>query len=457
MSFLAELANKKVVVLGGGVTGRAVVKFLIDQKCHVSLIDDVESLVHGVSSAATLPKDEKFDLAIVSPGWRLNHPEVLALRSAQVEILSELDLAWLVKSEIAPEQKWVALTGTNGKTTAVKMVESIFKAADVAGVACGNVGNPVIEVLTSGKLYDVLALELSSFQIEWSRLPEYEAIAILNIAQDHIDWHGSFDSYANAKLRLLDHTRTAILNFDDVEVASRSFAHSVRKIYFSLNTPAPGELGLVEELLVDRAFNADPSQAEFVAELVDIKPTVPHNVSNALAAIGLALSLKISYQAIQTGLQNFKTDHHRQELIAVIDDVSWVNDSKATNPHAAAASLLSFFSVIWVAGGLAKGATMDSLVQRASSRIKAAILIGQDRQLIADALQKYAPQVEIIFVDSSHGPEDLMRQVVAAGKSLAESGDTVLLAPACASMDQFTNYAQRGDLFAAMVREHMPS
>ena len=455
MSFLAELANKRIVVLGGGVTGSALVKFLVGKGTSVTLVDEKPSMVHGISALTNLPEALNFDLAIVSPGWRRDHSFVSQLRSAQIEIVSELDFAWLVKEEIAPEQKWIALTGTNGKTTAIKMVESIFQAASLAGIACGNVGTPVIEVLGGDQKYDVLALELSSFQIEWSQLPEFVAIAILNIAQDHIDWHGSFDSYANAKLRLLDKTKLAVLNYDDVEVASRTFSHGVRKIYFSLNTPAPGELGLVEELLVDRAFSDDHSQAEFIAELGDIKPTVPHNVSNALAASGLALSLDIEYSKIQLGLQNFKTDRHRQELIDTVGGVSWIDDSKATNPHAAAASLLSFFSVVWIAGGLAKGATMDSLVQRSAARLKAAILIGQDRELIATALARYAPHVEILRVDSEIGSDDLMRKVVKSAKSLAESGDTVLLAPACASMDQFVSYAQRGDLFAQMVKEEV--
>ena len=141
------------------------------------------------------------------------------LEGHKVELLSEIDFAWRIKEEIAPNQKWIALTGTNGKTTTVQMVNSIFEAAGIAGVACGNVGDTVVEAVTSSSPFDYLALELSSFQIEWSHEASFEAAAILNIAEDHIDWHGSFNNYANSKFKLLKQSRCAILNRDDVEVA----------------------------------------------------------------------------------------------------------------------------------------------------------------------------------------------------------------------------------------------
>ncbi len=453
MSFLLELRQKKVAILGGGVTGTGLIQFCLNNGVEVILLDDSQKEILGINSHTSLSPDLKLDLAIVSPGWRQDHPIVLELQAQGVELIGELDFAWLVKEEIAPLQKWIALTGTNGKTTSIQMVESILIAAGVNGKACGNVGEPAISALTGEQSFDVLAFELSSFQIQWSQLPRYEAVAILNIAEDHLDWHGSFDNYANAKLKLLTQTECAILNISDPEIAARTTAWNGKKIFFTLQTPNAGELGIVEELLIDRAFVADPTQAAVVAELNDIQPTVPHNVANALAAAGLALSIGVSHKNIQTGLKSFKLDRHRLQLIPTSDGIAWVDDSKATNPHAATAALLSYFSVIWIAGGLAKGASMSELIQRTSGRVKAAILIGEDRELIAKALQTHAPKIPIYRIDKGGDVQHFAQAIVLKAQALATPGDTVLLAPACASMDQFQNYAERGNSFAAAVKK----
>ena len=331
------------------------------------------------------------------------------------------------------------------------MLESIISKSDLKGIACGNVGFTVIDAVTNSEKFDVLAIELSSFQIEWSDLPRFAAAAILNISDDHIDWHGSFDSYANAKIKLLTQSEVAILNLSDPEIALRTSALNMRKVYYGLDVPQPGELGLVEEVLVDRAFVSSPNSAEVIAELMDIKPAVPHNVSNALAAAGIARVLGISHPVITKGLQDFKLDHHRLELVKTQNGIDWVNDSKATNPHAASAALSSYLSVIWIAGGLAKGAKMVDLVHRNLSRIKAAILIGEDRELIASELKKQAPHVELIYLDKTGSSEEFMDSIIIRAKEIATEGDTVLLAPACASMDQFKSYSHRGELFAAAV------
>ena len=446
MSFIAALATKKIAVVGAGVTGSAVVEFLKSRGVSADVLDEK-------AAGALRSVESTYDLAVVSPGWRVDHPIILALQSTNCEILSELDFAWLVKEELAPEQKWIALTGTNGKTTTIQMVQSIFDYSSKSGVACGNVGDPVIGILGSGESYDFLAIELSSFQLEWSALPRYEAVALLNIAPDHIDWHGSFDQYALAKLKLLSASQIAIINGEDSESVLRATPWSGKKIFYFLDTPQAGELGLVENLLVDRAFTPDPTQAFDFAELSDIHPTVPHNVSNAMAAAGLALAIGITHEEIRSGLQNFTLDRHRLELVLEHEGISWVNDSKATNPHAAAAALLSHISSIWIAGGLAKGAAMGPLIERCAPRIKAALLIGQDAPIIATALSKHAPQIPYFILPFNGDSTELMREVVARAAELAASGDTVLLAPACASMDQFKDYADRGEKFSAAVRE----
>ena len=446
MSFVAELSGKNCLVIGAGVTGRAVHEALLKFSAISKMFDE---RVTGKSDVINeLPKD--IDLAIVSPGWKIDNPVIMRLKSAGIEVISEIDFAWKVKQVLAPNQKWIALTGTNGKTTTIKMVESIFKAAKVNGVACGNVGQPVVASVCSDQPYDYLAIELSSFQIQWSELPKYQSVAILNIAEDHIDWHGSFEDYAAAKLKLLKQAEKAFVNKSDPELSKRVGKETA--IWFSLQTPNPNELGLVENLLIDRAFSATPAQANEIAELVDITPTAPHNVLNALAASALSLSIGIKYESVKQGLRNFSPDHHRMELVLSKNEINWIDDSKATNPHAAEASLLSYFQIIWIAGGLAKGASMDELVSRCAKRIKAVILIGQDRDLIAAAFAKLSPETKILRVDQVADSMQLMNDVVKQAIELANPGDTVLLAPACASMDQFSSYVERGQLFAQAVK-----
>jgi UDP-N-acetylmuramoylalanine--D-glutamate ligase len=450
-----EFAHKKILVLGAGVTGTSVARFLQASGAKVTLTDD--------NSENAVKPDQvdltNFDAVVISPGWRQDHPLVSQILSSPVELLNEIDIAWNLRSVRAPHQKWIALTGTNGKTTTVEMTAAILQAAGINAVACGNVGDTVIDAVDRDNPYDVLVLELSSFQLHWAQEASFTAAAILNIADDHLDWHGSFEAYAQAKFSILDRCEIAILNADDGPVVLGANRFAGRKVFFSLDTPAPGEIGVVEELLIDRAFVADPQEASMICELIDIVPTVPHNVSNALAAAGLALALDVPHTAIQNALQSFRPGRHRIETVHEADGVTWVDDSKATNPHAAAASLMSHLSVVWIAGGLAKGADMEALVERCASRMKAAILIGADRDLIEAALIKHAPNVPRILINPPtqyiRGGESnsLMELIVQTASEHASSGDAVLLAPACASMDQFISYADRGDRFAAAVRK----
>jgi UDP-N-acetylmuramoylalanine--D-glutamate ligase len=450
-----DFADKRFLVLGAGVTGNSVAGFLRSQGGKVTLTDDnaADALKPGEVDL------QNFDAAVISPGWRQDHPLVVKILNSSLELFNEIDLAWNLRTVRAPGQKWLAVTGTNGKTTTVEMTAAILKAAGIKATACGNVGDTVIDAVDSDDPYEVLVLELSSFQLHWARQAQFQAAAILNIADDHLDWHGSFDAYADAKFSILDRANVAILNADDGAVVTRANQFKDRKVFFSLNTPAPGEIGVVEELLVDRAFVNDPQQASMICELVDIVPTVPHNVSNALAAAGLARAIDVPHDVIQKALQAFRPGRHRIETIHAADGITWVDDSKATNPHATAASLMSHLSVVWIAGGLAKGADMDSMIQRCAPRIKAAILIGQDRGLIEAALIQHAPTVPRILIDSpadyTRGGDSnsLMESIVTEASKHAVSGDAVLLAPACASMDQFISYADRGDRFAAAVRK----
>jgi UDP-N-acetylmuramoylalanine--D-glutamate ligase len=453
-----NFSGKKVLILGAGVTGLAVANSIAKRGAEISLADDQVSQVAGFSVApSTSYKAANFDLIVVSPGWKADHPLIVEAQSCGIELLNEVDLAWQLRGELVPNQRWIALTGTNGKTTTVEMTAAMLREGGISAIACGNVGTTVIESVENPEKYDVLVLELSSFQLHWMREASFVATAILNIAQDHVDWHGGFEEYAQAKMSILDRASTGIFNAGDTEVLTRAAHWQGRKIFFSLDTPGPGEIGVVEELLVDRAFVSDPQEAAMIAEISDVIPTVPHNVANALAAAALARAVGVKHEAIQLALKDFKPGRHRIENVFSKADINWVDDSKATNPHAAAASLLATLSAIWIAGGLAKGAQMEELIARCKSRIKVAILIGSDRELIAEQLRTQAPHIEIVLIDPpasyTRGGNDnsLMELVVKAAKERAIAGDTVLLAPACASMDQFLSYADRGDRFAKAV------
>lgn len=426
--------GKRALILGGGVTGSAVAKFLLAKGAIVKVADEKETEfeTHNIADLENLD----FDFAVVSPGWKPSHPLVMALQNRGIEITNEIDLAWQNRPV---GQKWFAITGTNGKTSTTELASAMISNS----IACGNVGKTVIESISGG--FSNLVVELSSFQIHWMREAKFEAVAILNIADDHTDWHGSFTNYAADKIKLLAHAEIGILNGEDGLVVKSSQSWPGKKIFFSLETPDAGELGLVEELLVDRAFVPDPMEAGLIAELTEVIPTVPHNVSNALAATGLARAAGEELSDIRTAIKNFRPGRHRIEVVLEKDGISWVNDSKATNPHAALASILACNSAIWIAGGLAKGASMVELVERAKSRIKHALLIGTDRELIATELRKHNVPFEMI------DDIDVMAKVISRAKEIASEGDTVLLAPACASMDQFKSYADRGEQFVTQV------
>jgi UDP-N-acetylmuramoylalanine--D-glutamate ligase len=455
-----NLSGESVLILGAGVTGIAVAKSLSAKGASILFADDQVELVEGFNVSRTDQIEiTEFSFLVISPGWKESHPLIVKAQAAGIRLVNEIDLAWSFRAELVPSQKWIALTGTNGKTTTVEMAAAMLRAGGVSAIACGNVGTTVIESVESSEKYEVLVLELSSFQLHWLKEASFVAAAILNIAHDHLDWHGSFTEYARVKGSILDRTSTGIFNSADFEVVNQAAHWQGRKVFFSLDTPAPGEIGIVEELLVDRAFVSDPQEAAMLAEIVDVKPTVPHNVANALAAAGLVRALGVAPEAVRSALQDFSLGRHRIEEVANINGVSWVNDSKATNPHATAASLNSSLSSIWIAGGLAKGSEMRELIAKCKSRIKVAILIGTDRELIADELRSQAPEIEIVYVDApstyQRGGTDnsLMEAVVKAAAERAKAGDRVLLAPACASMDQFISYSDRGDRFAAAVKK----
>ena len=478
----------RAVVAGFGVSGFAAADNLLHLGATVTALDEKAegdgraakaellevlgaSIRLGAGTTATLPDD--VDLLVTSPGWRPDAPLLAQARARGVPIWGEVELAWRLRDPNHDTQ-WLAVTGTNGKTTTVQMLDAILRAAGLRSVAAGNVGLPLVEAVMDPEPYDVLAVELSSFQLHYTDSMSAEAAAVLNVAEDHLDWYASMQDYAADKGRIYERVqRACVYNVADPVteelVREADVVEGARAVGFTLGMPAVGMVGLVEDILADRAFIEErESSAAELCTLADLAAPgtpgpAPHTVQNALAAAALARAHGVSQAAVREGLRGFRPDGHRIALVAELDGVAWVDDSKATNPHAALASLLAYDPVVWVAGGLAKGASFDDLVRTVAGRLRGAVLLGRDRDVIAEALARHAPDVPVILVDTretsvTEGDRASvvatpMRRVVTAAAGLARPGDTVLLAPGCASQDMFTDYAARGDAFAAAVQE----
>lgn len=466
------LPGPRVLVAGLGVTGRAVVAALAAAVPDASVTTlDERAPDADVAEAAAVDLDA-VDLVVASPGWRPTSPLLAGAAARGVPVWSEVELAWRLRvasertGEPAP---WLVLTGTNGKTTTVGMLEAVLQAAGLRALAVGNVGTPVVTAATDPTL-DVLAVELSSFQLHHTGTMRPQAAAVLNLAPDHLDWHGTMDAYAAAKARIFERAEVAcVYPTDDPRIEAMvrdaEVTEGARAVGVTLAAPRPGELGLVDGILVDRVFHAaadDPQRQRSAAELGTTQDLAhlagpdgrlaPHVVVDALTAAALARAHGVPAAAVRDGLRTYRPGAHRIEHVATVGDVAWVDDSKATNAHAAAASLAGFAAgtVVWVAGGLAKGATFDDLVRSRADRLRAVVLIGTEQAAWLDAVARHAPAIPVVAVD----PADtgtVMSRAVDQARRLARPGDTVLLAPACASMDQFASYAERGASFARAV------
>ena len=393
-------------------------------------------------------------LVVVSPGVP-PHADVMTDALARgIPVWGELELAWRLRGE--NPARWLFVTGTNGKTTTTLMLESILKAAGKKTAAVGNIGVSLVEAVTSGMAFDVFAVEVGAPQLPFVHTVSPHAAACLNVAEDHVDHFGSFEEYVAAKARVFERTqRACIYNVEDPAteqmVADALVVEGCRAIGFTLGAPGLSMVGVVDDILVDRAFIPNRStHAQELATVEDVNPPAPHNIANALAAAALARAYGVSPGAVREGLRTFVPAGHRIAEVATIADVRYVDDSKATNGHAAATSLAAYESVVWIAGGLAKGQEFDELVIASANRLRAVVLLGQDRARIAEALARHAPEVPVHEVAASD--TSAMAEVVRLAAAAAQPGDTVLLAPGCASWDMFRDYAARGDAFAEAVR-----
>ncbi|WP_427174353.1 UDP-N-acetylmuramoyl-L-alanine--D-glutamate ligase [Arthrobacter sp. 92] len=498
VSWDSDWAGLRVVVTGIGVSGFAAADTLIELGARVVVVDAATSakalaqadtlrivgavdVLLGDEAVATVPRidGQRPDLVVTSPGWRPDQALLAAAARAHIPVWGDVELAWRVRERKGRKTAdWLTITGTNGKTTTVGMTEAMLQAAGLKAIAVGNVGTPILDALRDPVDYDVFAVELSSFQLHWSHSVSPVASVCLNVAEDHVDWHGSYASYLADKAKIYERTQKAcIYNAEQIEtermVENADVVEGCRAVGFTTVTPAISMLGVVEGLLVDRAFIQErKDSAAELAAVQDLGPVAPrHMVANALAAAALVRAYGVAPSAVRQGLKNYLPGEHRIQLVARHNDVLWINDSKATNPHAAAASLAAFNDVVWIAGGLSKGVSYDELVQQHAKRLKAVVLIGTDTTALEEALKRHAPDVPVIGqakgetenvqtagpadAVAGHSPlygETVMARAVVAAAQLASAGDTVLMAPAAASMDQFSSYAHRGDAFIEAVR-----
>ena len=474
----ANWSSLRVGVLGLGVAGFAAADALMQLGSQVSIIDSsssdevneraniLGSLGASVFLNASELPEESLDLVVTSPGLTPQHPFHKQAELNGIPIWGELELAWRVraKSGSAP---WLCVTGTNGKTTTTLMLESMLRSAGLRTEAAGNIGHSLVGVVMHDEL-DVIAVEVGAPQLPFVHSMSPLASVCLNLASDHIDHFGNFSQYAQAKARIYERTQFAAV-YNGHEDSTLSMVESAevlegcRAVGFTRGIPGLSELGVVDGALVDRAFI--PNRRDYAQELAlvsDIHPVGDHNMENALAAAALARAFgginggdenRISPTAVRDGLRNFNPAPHRNALVASSGGVTYIDDSKATNAHAAHKSLSSYPSVIWIAGGLAKGQDFDDLVLAHAGRIKTAILLGTDAPLIADALTRHAPNVPVITLVTRE--TSAMSEAVQIAHERAVSGDTVLLAPGCASWDMFTNYSHRGEVFAGAVMNEL--
>lgn len=480
-SWRADWTGLRVGVLGLGVTGFSVADTLAELGADVLVVaskapDERAGLLDVIgarlvrSDLDTAPAElveHRADVLVVSPGFAPSHPLLVWAAEQGIPVWGDVELAWRVRDKVGTPAEWILVTGTNGKTTSVQLTAAMIAEAGLRVAPCGNIGIPVLDAIRDPQGFDVLVVELSSYQLHYlagqagpDKVTPYSSVC-LNIADDHLDWHGSLEAYIAAKGEVYSRTKVAcVYNRSDAVterlVRDADVSDGARAIGFGLGVPGPSDLGIVDGILVDRAFLEErfTSALELttVDDLAAAGLAAPHIVANVLAAAALARSFGVAPAIISRALSTFSLDAHRIQLVLTAGGIGWVNDSKATNPHAADASLRSYPSVVWILGGLLKGVDVGDLVARHADRLRGAVVIGVDRVAVLAAFERHAPEVPVFEVTADE-TGNVMTQAVDLASGVAASGDVVLLAPAAASMDQFADYAERGRQFSDAVQK----
>ena len=433
------------LVVGLGKTGLSVVRYLRAQGEAVIMVDS-RDIPPGLNDLKNDFVDVecvtgKFDAElfvharriIVSPGVALTEPVLLEAKNNNVEIIGDIDLfAHEVKAPV------VGITGSNGKSTVTTLLAMMALQAGKKSVACGNIGTPVLDALDDD--VELYVLELSSFQLETLKCLPMKAAVVLNVSADHLDRYENLSAYAMSKQHIYENAETLVLNKDDA-LANQVSASERKQIGFTLNKPAAGEFGLcfVDDETMSLCF---AEQTLLAVEQLKIKGF--HNLQNALAALALGYATGLPLDSMLQTLKEFNGLKYRTQFVAEIDGVSWINDSKATNVGATVAALKGLPGKhILIAGGIAKGADFSELTAVVEQHCRAVVLMGKD----ADKIKSVLPDDIAVKMVAD------MPAAVQAARSLAKTGDNVLLAPACASFDMFEGFEHRGDVFIQEVEK----
>ncbi|AFM07726.1 UDP-N-acetylmuramoyl-L-alanine--D-glutamate ligase [Corynebacterium pseudotuberculosis] len=458
MKRLPQELHGRVLVAGAGVSGLGITALLKSLDVDVVVVDSrpdaLEKIQVKTGAEVCLDVDiqlQDFSCVITSPGWSPDTPLLVQAKDLGIEVLGDVELAYrLDRAEVCGKpRQWLVVTGTNGKTTTTAMLEAMIKRAGFKAQAVGNIGVPVAEALNTPERIDVFVAELSSFQLHWSEQLVPDVGILLNLADDHIDWHGSFDSYAAAKAKVLQ-APIAIACVDNEHVTQiLSTTKTQKLVEFTAAEPRAGQLGIRNKMIVDCAF-ADSLE---IVSAEGIEPAGPAGVYDALAAAAAARAMGVCADTIAAALADFHVAGHRGQIVGNARGIVAIDNSKATNPHAAGTALASHESIVWVAGGQLKGSEIRDLVLEHSPRLKAVALLGVDAPIIAETVRELAPHAAIM-VTENRKPREAMDEVVSWSVAQAAPGDAVILAPAAASLDMYSGMGQRGDMFAeAIARE----
>lgn len=437
-------AEPAVLVMGMGLTGASCARYFAARGIAAEFADtrdrppELDAIMDAMPDARVTTGKQPTEPSpairkiVVSPGVDLNSPMMLAARERKIEIISDIDLFIAeCTSQI------VAITGSNGKSTVTSMLGHILSEVGWSAMTGGNIGKPVLDLLDPA--VEVYVLELSSFQLERSRLIPATAAVLLNLSPDHLDQHDDMEAYRAAKARIYGACRHAVFNRDAADLAALIPA-GTPATSFGLGVPDDGDLGMQVT-----------SHGECIACGTNLLLSVDefplfgrHNLTNALAALALGSVLRADLHGLAQALKRYRGLPHRMEIVPTADGVTWIDDSKATNVDAAIASITSVGDpFVLIAGGEAKGASFEELAHALDGRKCSAVLVGRDAAAISSALDEICDVTTVAN----------MRDAVATAKTIARSGYTVLLAPACSSHDMFANFAERGEQFAAAVQE----
>lgn len=406
-----------------------------------AVADELEALGVDVR-LGTEDIDGVYDLCIASPGIPPHAPLMQAASNAAGEVISEIEFAFRESSNA-----WVAVTGTNGKTTTTALVEHLLTVGGISARAVGNIGSPAIDAVAENDPGLVLVAEVSSFQLALTKRFHPRVAILLNVTPDHIDWHGSMERYAEDKGKVfanLGPDDTAVIDVDDG--GSRSFVARLSGSGTKVVRVSVGERDADARRVGDTLVVEGNSRPNELIEASDLLIKGAHNVSNALAASAAALAMGVPANEIARGLRTFQPIEHRLEPAGVACGAEWFNDSKATNPDAVSKAIAAFpdRDLVLLLGGRNKGNDFRPLATQAARAARAVIAFGEARCELLEAFSGLDVRVEEALT---------MADAVKRAASIAREGDAVVLSPACASFDEFSNYEQRGRRFKALVAE----